>query len=82
MWYNRFIKGYDTFVRDEYVARDGRTFEDLYKLVCKYHSYKAELQKLKGLVLKKPTGVDIRDGRLTFLNEFLQMQIKYLQKQC
>lgn len=74
----RFIEDYDKFNRKEYTARDGRTFEDLYKLIKKHKSFKKELIKLKKLKLEKPKNVDIKDSRLQFLNEFLQMQVDYL----
>lgn len=74
----RFIEGYDKFNREEYVARDDRTFEDLYKLVKKHKSFKKELIKLKRLKLVKPENIDISDKRIRFLNEFLQMQVDYL----
>lgn len=74
----RFIEGYDTFDRSEYMARDGRTFDEIYELITQHKSFKGELIKLKKLVLKKPETVDIKPERLKFLNEFLQMQVDYL----
>lgn len=74
----RFIEDYDKFNREEYTARDSRTFEDLYKLIKKHKSFKKELIKLKKLKLEKPENVDIKDSRLQFLNDFLQMQVDYL----
>lgn len=74
----RFIEGYETFDRSEYIARDGRTFEELYSLVLRYKSYKKKLIRLKDLRLEKPKTVDISDSRLKFLNMFLQLQVDYL----
>ena len=74
----RFIEGYDTFDRSEYLARDNRTFEDLYALVKKYKDYKGKLLSLKKLILEKPKNVFIKYSRLKFLNDFLQMQVDYL----
>lgn len=77
----RFIEGYDTFIREDYVARDDRSFDELYKLIKKHKSFKKELIQLKKLRLIKPKNVDISDKRLKFLNEFLQNQVEYLLKQ-
>ena len=74
----RFIEDYDTFNRSEYLVRDNRTFEDLYALVKKYKDYKGKLLSLKKLILEKPKNVFIKDSRLKFLNDFLQMQVDYL----
>ena len=74
----RFIEGYDTFTRKDYVARDDRSFEDLYKLVKKHKTFKKELIKLKNLKLTKPENVEISDTRIAFLNNFLQCQVNYL----
>jgi hypothetical protein len=73
----RFIEGYDKFDRSEYIARDNRTFEDLYKLVLKHKDFSYELKKLKGFRFNKPETVD---RRLAFLNNFLQKQVDYLLK--
>lgn len=79
----RFIEGYDDFNRDDFRARDGRKFEQVYSLVLQQKSYKKELKKLKSLSLSKPKRVEISDRRLAFLNEFLQMQVEYwLQFEC
>lgn len=74
----RFIEGYDEFKREEYRVRDGRTFEELYELINSYKSYNKLLIKLKNFKFEKPSRVDISDGRLKFLNDFLQMQVDYL----
>lgn len=74
----RFIEDYDTFDRSEYLVRDNRTFENLYTLVKQYKDYKGKLLSLKKLTLKKPKNVFIKDRRLKFLNDFLQMQVDYL----
>ncbi len=74
----RFIENFDVFKRSDYVARDNRTFEELYSLVKKHGNYRNELIKLKDFKLEKPKKVNISDARLKFLNEFLQMQVKYL----
>ena len=74
----RFIEGYDVFNREEYVARDGRTFDELYKLVKKNKSFNKELIKLKKLKLDRPDKVEIKDERLKFLNWLLQLQVDYL----
>lgn len=74
----RFIEGFDKFNRDDYRVRDGRTFDDLYKLVTSHKTYKNELIKLKKFKFTKPESVDISDERLKFLNNLLQSQVKYL----
>lgn len=74
----RFVEGYNKFNRDEYKARDGRTFDELYNLVKSHKYYTNELLVLKKLRLSKPDNVDISIKRISFLNSFLQMQIKYL----
>lgn len=74
----RFIEGFDTFDRDDYRARDGRTFEDLYKLVTSYKSYKSELISLKKFKFVAPEDVTMSDYRLKFLNDFLKEQVDYL----
>lgn len=76
----RFIEGYDTFNRSDYIARDGRTFEELYQLVKKHKTYQKELINLKKYKITRPNNkdVDISDLRLRFLNDFLQMQVNYL----
>lgn len=74
----RFMEGYDEFVRKDYIARDDRTFEELYKLVKKHKLYTKELIKLKGLKLFKPENVEMSDKRIKFLNQFLQNQVDYL----
>ena len=74
----RFIEGFDTFDRSEYLVRDNRTFENLYALVKQYKDYKGKLLSLKKLTLEKPKNVFIKDSRLKFLNDFLQMQVDYL----
>lgn len=75
-----FMEGYDKFNRSEYLARDGRTFENLYQLVRKNRSYNSELIKLKSSKFEKPVKVEIKESRLKFLNNFLQMQAEYLLK--
>lgn len=76
----RFIEGYDIFNETEYLARDNRTFDELYKLVKQYKNYNAELISLKSLFLLKPDKVYIKDERLKFLNRFLQMRVDKLLK--
>lgn len=74
----RFIEGYDEFNRSDYIARDNRSFENLYALVKSNRSYVKELIKLKKLRLYKPSNVNIKESRLNFLNSFLQTQVNYL----
>lgn len=74
----RFIEGYDEFNRSDYVARDGRTFKDLYKLVRRYKKYNKELIKLRNFRFTKVHSVDIKDSRIEFFNWFLQEQVKWL----
>jgi hypothetical protein len=76
----RFIEEYDKFDRSDYIARDNRTFEYLYKLVLKHKDFSYELKKLKGFRFNKPETVEIDDRRLAFLNNFLQKQVDYLLK--
>lgn len=47
----RFIEGCDSFEREDYFARDGRSFEDLYMLVKQHRSFNKELVRLKKLKL-------------------------------
>jgi len=74
----RFIENYDRFNRSDYVARDNRKFEDLYKVVIMHKMYTRELMSLKKLKLTKPRSVQLSDERLKFLNNFLQKQVDYL----
>lgn len=48
----RFMEGYDTFERSEYIARDNRSFDDLYKLVRKHKNYRKELIRLKEFIMR------------------------------
>ena len=73
----RFMDGYEQFNRKDYIARDDRTFEELFDLVKKHRNYRSELIKLKGLKLEKPRKVDMLDTRLKTLNNFLQNQVTY-----
>ena len=43
-----------------------------------HKDYKGKLLSLKKLTLEKPKNVFIKDSRLKFLNDFLQMQVDYL----
>lgn len=73
-----FMPEYDKFVRDSYVARDGKSFEELYKLILKYKSYKVELDKLeKGFKFSASKKASISKERLKFLNDFLNEQVRY-----
>lgn len=74
----RLMEGYEDFRKEDYMARDGRSFEDLYSLVKGYKSYTRELIRLKKFRLEKPRNVDIEDKRLAFLNDFLQERVDYL----
>lgn len=74
----RFIEGYDTFNRDDYIARDNRTFEELYNLIKEHKSYQKVLINLKTFKFTAPKNVKISDVRLNFLNSFLNCQIDYL----
>lgn len=76
----RLLEYTDKFNRSEYIVRDNRSFEDLYKLVTNHRSYSKELQSLKTFKFKKPDNVEMRETRLEFLNKFIQMQVSYLQK--
>lgn len=76
----RFIEGYDTFDRSQYAARDGRRFEDLYKIITKHKDFKKELSALRKFKFKPPDNVKIDKRRLEFLNSFLDMQVKYLSE--
>ena len=76
----RFVEEYDEFIRTEYIARDDRPFNALYKLVKRHKSYHNELIRLRKYRITKPNskGVEISESRLIFLNELLQTQINYL----
>lgn len=76
----RFIEGYEEFNRNDYIVRDNRTFEELYKLVKYHRDYRSELIKLKKFEFKTPDGVELRESRVKFLNKFLQIQAGYLLK--
>lgn len=75
----RFIEGVDSFNRNDYTVRDGRTFEALYQLIKSRKDYSKELQLLTKLRLTPPKKVNIDATRLKFLNNFLQSQVKYLR---
>lgn len=72
----RFMPKYDKFNRSDYTARDGRTFEELYTLICKYKNFDNLLHKLKGLTFKQVVGYP--DDKLKFINVLLKKQIDYL----
>lgn len=74
----RFMEGLEVFNREDYRARDGRTFEELYQLVKQHGNYRKELIALKQYRLEKPPHVEISSERLAFLNRFLQEQVEYL----
>lgn len=74
----RFIEYLDRFDRSDYIARDNRSFEDLYRLVSSNKNYNSLLIWLKKFKFVKPDSVDISDERINFLNEFLQIQVDYL----
>ena len=74
----RFIEGYDTFHREDYTARDNRSFESLYAMIKTHKSYTRALIALKKLKLQKPDRVSMPEARIRFLNDFLQMQVDYL----
>ena len=73
----RFMEGFDTFNRMDYLARDGSKFEDLYYLVSQYKDYRNVLKSID-YKFKKLRGVDIRPTRISFLQNFLYEQIIYL----
>ena len=77
----RFIEGLEEFNREDYKARDGRSFEELFKLVIKNKSYRRELIRLKNFKFSKPRTVKISDERLNFLNDLLQKQVEHLLKE-
>lgn len=72
----RFLEGYDTFNRSDYMARDGRSFEDLYGLILRYKSFESYLLRLRKFKFRRKKGVT--ETRLKFMKDFLNMQIKYL----
>lgn len=74
----RFMEGHDQFNRGDYVARDGRSFDDLYRLLCSHRDYRRELGMLRRYRFTSPGSVPISVGRLRFLNSFLRMQVGYL----
>ena len=74
----RFIEEMEEFNREDYRARDGRRFEDLYKMISKYKDFKPLLLRAKEITLKHPKSVSLSDSRLKFLNNLLQKQIDYL----
>lgn len=75
-----YIEGYDNLSEtiEELYAYDGKTFDELYRLVLKYRSYKTELFKLRELRLLAPETVGIKEERLKFLNNFLQLRVEHL----
>lgn len=76
----RFMEGVDRFDRKDYVARDGRSFDDLYKLVKAHKKYNKELAALKKFSFERPKSVAISKNRLKFLNKFMQAQVEHLYK--
>lgn len=83
----RFIEGIDTFNREDYITREGISFEELFELICKYTDYRRLrdlLSKLRDFKFElkdsDSKGVSIKPGRLGFLNSFLQERVRYLEK--
>lgn len=74
----RFVEELENFVREDYVARDGSSFEEVFNLVSSYKNYSTELRKLRKFKLEKPKRVSISDSRLDFLNSLIQKQVSYL----
>ena len=78
----RFIEGYDEFIREDYFARDGETFEEVFNLISCYKNFTKLLIKLKSFKFINNSQCPISDTRLKFLNDFLQMQVKYYLSRC
>jgi len=68
----------DTFNRSDYIARDNRSFADLYKLVKKHKSFSKQLHSLRKFKFTAPDKVKMQEGRLDFLNWLIQEQARYL----
>lgn len=73
----RFIEGYDEFVREDYIARDGETFEKVFNLISSYKNFTKILIKLKTFKFVNNRQCPVSEERLKFLNDFLQMQVSY-----
>lgn len=79
----RFLEGVDVFSRNEYnFTRDGNTtFEDLFNLILKYNRKRciSLLSKSAKIQLKQPDNCSIPEERLSFLNNFIKIQVNWLQ---
>ena len=73
----RFIEGYDEFVREDYIARDGETFEEVFSLISNYKNFTKLLIRLKSFKFVNNRQCSVSEERLKFLNDFLQMQVFY-----
>lgn len=73
----RFLEPYDVFSLNDYKARDGRTFDDLYRLILKHKSFEPYLQKLVDFKLVENPTYRMRAGRIIVLNNLLKTQTKY-----
>ena len=73
----RFLEPYDIFSLKDYKARDGRTFDNLYRLILKHKSFEPYLQKLAGFKLVENDTYRMRAGRIVVLNGLLEAQTKY-----
>lgn len=73
----RFVEGYDEFVREDYIARDGETFEEVFSLISNYKNFTKLLIKLKSFKFVNNRQCSVSEDRLKFLNDLLQMQVSY-----
>lgn len=78
----RFLEYKDVFIRKDYIARSGETFEEVFELVSSYKNFKNILLKLKSFKFDNIKQCPISSDRLKFLNEFLQSQVSYLLRRC
>ena len=78
----RFLEGVDDFIRGDYTARTGETFESIFSLVSEYKSFKNLLIKLKSFKFTNIRPCPISTDRLRFLNNLLQLQVSYYLEKC
>lgn len=79
-----FMEKLDNFNRSDYIARDDRAFDTVYKLVMSHKSYMNELNMLTDFEFEAPKKVKITPERLKFLNWLLRTQVEHLSEieQC
>lgn len=75
----RYLPG-EAFNLSDYVVRDNRSFDDLYRLVKSKKSFRRDLVKLSGFRFKASLNVECQPGRVDFLNWLIQERVAHLRK--